>query len=123
MKVAVYWTLKKWYYYHNFLANAKFLYNSFIGIWALKDVWYPCVKLGNKEMLEVEVYEINKDILQKLDELEEVPDEYIRKTIEILAPNNTKDMVFIYEYVGKIDKIDYSVLKKIRNAYTWVGKV
>jgi len=123
MKVAVYWTLKKWYCYHHFLDNSKFLYKSFIGIWALKDVWYPCVKLWNKEQLEVEVYEINQNTLQKLDELEEVPDEYIRKTIEISNPNNIKDVVFIYEYVGDIDKIDYSVLKKIKNAYTWVGKV
>jgi len=89
MKVAVYGSLRKGFHNHNaFLSKAEFLettqtVNKY-DMYSLGS--YPYVDLDNQDLdtnITVEVYEIDKDILSRLDYLEGYPSFYNRTEVKL----------------------------------------
>lgn len=73
--VAVYWTLKKWFWNYRVMerANWKFIWEDYIQFNKLDSFWYPMITLGNdtNTYLKVELFEVNKEwITWQLDMLE-----------------------------------------------------
>ncbi len=96
MHLFVYGTLKRGFKNYNFLKNAKFVdeaitlkkfimlsFGSYPAIIEKEDSEFSSYVFG-------EVFEINKEILEKIDILEEVPNFYIRKQEKIKLLNFNK---------------------------------
>ncbi len=81
--VAVYGTLRNGEVNHYLLNNTVCLGTYFVNGWEMyRNEFYPYIIQGNGNVL-VEVYEINRIILDRLDILESYPYFYSRKKIQI----------------------------------------
>lgn len=111
-KVAVYWTLKKWFHNHCVMESAKWklIGESYVEVGALHCVWYPCVKFKtwSRKWLNVEIYEVPDEWMKHLDWLEwyeewHTDNLYNRITVKIQDGVD----VLVYEIVSDIqDQLD-----------------
>lgn len=98
-KVFVYGTLRKGLSWNHLLSTSKFLGEAKTkNKYALYAETIPYV-IEDKEVSQIagEVYEVDNETLQKLDQLEGHPNWYRRKEIEIML-NNSLILAWIYFY-------------------------
>jgi gamma-glutamylcyclotransferase (GGCT)/AIG2-like uncharacterized protein YtfP len=84
MLVFVYGSLQRGEEYHHYLARA-----AFVASWTTPPEWemwnldgYPALSAGGATAVQGELYEVDDDMLARLDELEETPSLYQRAEIE-----------------------------------------
>ena len=118
MIVAVYGTLKEWFYNHSLITNFKKIWEDYINFEALVDCWFPCVKFNKKRKnkILVELYEVDtEEGMEQLDMLEWVPRLYHRLYTKTISGKD----VCVYEYTDKIEWINFNVLEdQWDNKYT-----
>lgn len=68
------------------------------GLYEANDDSYPCALPVKGFKVYGEVYSVNSDTLQSLDEYEEEGELYIRKKVQVLANKNKSYNVWFYEY-------------------------
>ena len=126
--LAVFWTLKKDFYYHDYIIKswAIFVKEDYILFSKLENEDnYPIVEFATKwnDYLKVELYEISKNnILKYIDELEEYPKLYSRIILKTLWWENC--IVYAYNWKIKNDiknrYLDFEKdWKKFYN-WTWI---
>ena len=100
MQVFVYGTLLKGLSNHNsYLSEAKFYSEAVLSDYALYDLGaFPGIKMSIGDKVKGEIYTINPEILGRLNILEGEGSLYILKTVEVIAPDDTKVSVYTYEY-------------------------
>ena len=107
MRIFVYGSLKKNKKLHNYLKTAKFIGKAetcfSYPLILSKSCWYPyLLNIKNTgKRVKGEVYEINYNLLKRLDRLEEVPHYYIRKKICVKIKNKS---YFVWCYFAKKNK-------------------
>lgn len=133
-RIAVYGTLKQGWGNHRLLERTP-IYQGCVGIDRISGVGFPRVKLGNKEKLFVEVYDVNDRDLMSVDALEGYnPNRpasenrfYNRvKTTVTNLDTGLKEEVYIYEIVDEIPDIKITdICEEICSGqgsiYTWTG--
>ena len=89
MLIAVYWTLKKWYWNHRLLEWATFLKEDFVPFLKIAGSWFPIAKFNfnsklsdNEKYLLVELYNVSEDMMPRIDWLEWHPNWYRRTPIQ-----------------------------------------
>ena len=119
MLLFVYGSLRKDLHNNYLLEKCKFVglsytVNDFV-MFGLKSKSYPCVieKENFNEILATkitgELYEVDNITLEKLDKLEDHPNTYKRKEIEVILNNNIiKSNIYILE--------DYSIINIIKKS-------
>jgi len=104
MLVFVYGTLRKNEYYHEYLNGAELVADQ---AYVCGELWdtglgYPALVLGGQGRVYGELYRINPDILQRLDELEDYhgpdrPNEYERVELDVYTDQHIYS-AFAYVY-------------------------
>ncbi|KUG02916.1 hypothetical protein ASZ90_019692 [hydrocarbon metagenome] len=112
IRVFVYGTLMKNCYNHQaYLAGQRYLGRAVLPGYALYNLGsYPGVIPDIREKVLGEVYEINRQVLEQLDQLEDNGRLYIRKFAWVWI-NNSKLIAEVYVWNGKVraaDKIAFS---------------
>ena len=98
--VAVYGTLKKWFWNHRTMewAQWEFIRVDYIPFTELASCWYPMMKFddaSSKKFIEVELYKVDdRGVLDYLDRLEGYPSLYIRKKVTTLL---WEESVVVYQ--------------------------
>lgn len=108
--VFVYGTLKKRFSNHHFLEGAKFVKKAITKpLYKMYNCgYYPCiVDCPNGNVIHGEIYQIDNQILSRLDYLEGYPQLYDRKLIQLQDYNNP---VLAYFF-----NFDYTNLKEIES--------
>jgi gamma-glutamylaminecyclotransferase len=84
-RLFVYGTLMKGEHHHDVLKSAAFIgLSETEGLFDLVQIdYYPALLADGQTHVMGEVYEVDADTLAKLDELEEVPDYYVREKIRL----------------------------------------
>lgn len=101
--VAVYGSLKKGFGNHVFLQNANYLSDAKADGWDMYSFGpFPMVIPGNGT-IAVELYEVDKQVMQSLDGLEGFPRFYNRMVIETQAPWCP---VEAWIYFGSADQVE-----------------
>ncbi len=123
--VSVYGTLKQGWGNHRLLERDPVV-TGHIGIHKLDGVGFPIIKLGDAYRLNVEVYEVNKDDLLRLDGLEgyregQTPTFYDRKTTNVVVEGGTDVETYVYEYVSDFNNSIEQECEKFDGIYNWVG--
>lgn len=114
MRVFVYGSLKKDYYNHKYIQNCRFISNNTICGYNMKydkSNKYPFLFKGNY-CIKGQVYEIDNNILNILDELEQNNIVYKREEIVI---DNFKTWI----YLTINDSFDYIEKDLINNIQAW----
>jgi len=79
--IAVYGTLRKGCANHRYLADAKYIGTGKLLGWNMySNGSYPYVSKGNGS-IKVEIYEVDKDTLARIDDLEAYPTHYERMRV------------------------------------------
>lgn len=81
MRLFVYGTLKKGFNNHHFLQDATYIEEATIKGTLLNLGWFPGYIPEGEGEVHGEVYEINDEILKRIDHLEGHPDFYTRKDV------------------------------------------
>ena len=111
----VYGTLKKGEKSHFFLKNAQFLGRARLSGFNLYNLGeYPGIKRGSGVVIG-EVYALDKELLKIIDEYEEEGKEYKRTCVEVEMENGRNLKVWIYEYLGYVEK------KQLIKSGEWMG--
>ncbi len=123
--VSVYGTLKQGWGNHRLLERNP-VRTGHIGISKLDGVGFPIIKLGDKYRLNVEVYEVNKDDLMRLDSLEgyyegRTPTFYDRKTTAVTMEDGSKLDTYVYEYVSDFSNSIEQECEEADGVHNWVG--
>lgn len=84
-RVFVYGTLMKGEHHHDLLREARFLgLSETHPEYELVQIdYYPALLTGGSQRIMGELYEVDDALLEKLDELEEVPHYYVRERIQL----------------------------------------
>jgi gamma-glutamylaminecyclotransferase len=103
-KVFVYGTLKRGGIYHHYISKEdRFLSTAITKknyrLFACKECPF-LIEQDDKNSYQVhgEIFEVSNDTLLKLDELEEVPDIYYKKDIDVLDSNGNELKILTYFY-------------------------
>ena len=116
-KVFVYGTLMKGETNHHYLENSKFLAKTTIKGYDMYSVgWYPAIVAGDG-LIVGELYQVAKEDMQSIDNLEGEGSLYIKRCESISDANGNKTRAFVYVYLG-----DVSGLEKIpawNQEYVW----
>ncbi len=111
--LATYGTLKKGYNNYNlYLTNSKFMGSGTTQEMyplIIKDLPYLIEDIGTGFQVEVDVFKINRTVLERIDELEIHPTWYRRKQIPILLYGNT---VTCWIYFSMTESIGSYILHK-----------
>lgn len=111
--LATYGTLKKGYNNYNlYLTNSKFMGSGTTQEMyplIIKDLPYLIEDIGTGFKVEVDVFKINRTVLERIDELEIHPTWYRRKQIPILLNGNT---VTCWIYFSMTESIGSYILHK-----------
>ena len=108
--VFVYGTLMKNKRNHHYLNNATFISSSFIEGYFMFDLCtYPGIaKSKYNSKVYGEVYKVDKQTMDKLDELEEVGYLYKKEEINVTLDNGQIVKAFVYEYIlSKFIEVDH----------------
>lgn len=105
--IFVYGTLKKGFYNHKFLKDAKYIGNSFINNYylvSIKNKKYPGILKG-KGIVFGEIYLVDNTLLKKLDILEEIKEKvYNRIKIKSFLINKKRLLnSYMYLYNTKLN--------------------
>ena len=115
--VFVYGTLRKGYWNHSLLENSKFLGKAITKEkYSLFADGIPYVVKIPKTQIIGELYEVDKETLERLDRLEGHPDFYKREEIEVLLDEKPmKAWIYFYPHPkGKFIKSgDYTDYKEV----------
>jgi len=104
--VFVYGTLKKNKGANHFLSNAKFLGEGVIQGYEMYIVsYFPGIVKGNGKV-RGEVYEVDEEILEMLDEYEGVPYLYERIKETVKLDNGKEIEAYLYLYKGDISSLE-----------------
>jgi len=121
MLVAVYGTLKEWFYNHYLIKDFKKVWEDYIKFEALEDCGFPCVKFNDKSDKEilVELYEVDtEEWMERLDRLEWVPTLYHRLYTKTVSGKD----ICVYEYTDDIEWVYFHCIEEIDNKkYNRVG--
>ena len=98
-RVFVYGTLKKDFGNHYFLKDSEFLGHAEVKGTIYSLGHFPGAKLDEEGIIKGEIYEVNKETLERLDRLEGHPRLYLRTKV----PCNLGIMVEAYHYSGRVD--------------------
>lgn len=81
-KLLVYGTLKKGYSNHRILSDATFLQEVIVGPYTMFNLGaYPACTLEPSTMIQAELYEVNKETMDRCDLLEGYPAFYTRHVV------------------------------------------
>lgn len=129
-RIAVYGTLKQGWGNHRLLMKEP-SYAGYVMMDSISGVGFPSMKLGNKEKLYVEVYDVTEEEFRNVDRLEgyeegRVPTFYNRvKTDVVNLETSEVESVWIYEIVRDITDVVREVCEETCTAqgsvYTWTG--
>jgi len=117
MKIAVYGSLKQ--KYNLKLITSKPLYNGYIKVNRLSGKSFPMIKLGDKYKVQVEVYDVSKEELQKIDDYEgylkeNLEDNFynrVKTKVYDIETNKAIENVFVYEFnFGIFNNTDKNIL-------------
>ena len=133
MLIAVYGTLKKEYWNHRVMVQAKWKFKDedFVQVEKLKDVGFPCVKFSDKSKLwlNVELYEVDEDMIKHLDRLEwYTPWSEYNHYNRIKVTTRAGKEVYVYEYNSHISDKDnnlnahYVIETPIGRFHNWKRK-
>lgn len=122
MKVAVYWTLKKWWWNHVLLHKAEFIWEAFVKCYWIHWRWFPIANFVDnwKDSIElqVEIYNVDNGTLSELDRLEwanQWRDDWYSR-IEV----TTTEWNPVQIYSQNVSEIDYDQIESVEgNKYTW----
>ena len=113
--VFVYGTLMKNKRNHHYLNNATFISSSFIEGYFMFDLGsYPGIaKSKYNSKVYGEVYKVDKQTMNRLDELEEVGYLYNKEEVEVILNNGETVNAFVYIYILKEykEELVYKVYK------------
>jgi gamma-glutamylaminecyclotransferase len=109
MLVFVYGTLKRGHSNHALLQGCKWVSAKAEGIELYAGEFFPFAKRG-KGVAYGELYNVNKEILQRLDRLEGHPHFYRRERTKVIVEKKSVDAwIYLYPRTLEYDKIETGV--------------
>ncbi|MDQ7056677.1 MAG: gamma-glutamylcyclotransferase family protein [Persephonella sp.] len=100
--VFVYGTLRKGFWNHSFLGNSRFLgYGKTKEKYSLYADSIPYVVKEPLTQIKGEIYEVDDETLQRLDELEGHPSFYKRELVDVITEDGKLIKAWIYFYPYK----------------------
>ena len=120
MYLFVYGTLKRGFQNHHILEDSIFIcdgitINKFI---MYSNGFYPMIVPEKKSKysgyVKGEIYKIKDKLIKKIDEFEDVPEEYIRIEENIRCVN-TMEVIKCFLYISSKEKLHYKLIKPDSN--------
>jgi len=111
--IFVYGTLKRNKGANHFLSNAKFIGEGVIQGYEMYIVGYFPGIVKGKGKIRGEVYEVDEEILEMLDEYEGVPDLYERIRENVKLDNGKELEAYFYLYKGDVSSFEEAPINSI----------